>query len=92
MFGLRNMKGSCWVNATLQALFRIPQLQERYSQLNAEDTPADLALQKVFNTHGDGLPEFYKTVRTEDLPAGEDIGDAAHVVLEPIQEEVLDEG
>lgn len=49
--------------------------------MNAEDTPVDLALQKVFNTHGDGLPEFYKTVRTEDLPAGENIGDSHELLM-----------
>jgi uncharacterized UBP type Zn finger protein len=36
MFGLKNTRGSCWVNATLQALFRIPQVQKRYDALDIE--------------------------------------------------------
>lgn len=58
MFGLKNTNGSCWVNATLQALFRIPQLQARYDGLHAEDG-VDSALQRVYVSQGGrGLEEF----------------------------------
>lgn len=76
MFGLKNTRGSCWVNATLQALFRIPQVQKRYDALEADSgNPTDLAMNKIWSTQGDGLPEFYSAVRTPQLPAGENIGD-----------------
>lgn len=82
MFGLRNISGSCWVNATLQSLFRIPFLQERYDTLDAEATnDVDNALQKIWATHGGGLEEFYDTIRTDDMPAGEGIGDSHELLI-----------
>lgn len=81
MFGLTNTRGSCWVNATLQALFRIPELQDRFQNLKSE-TPLEQALERVYVSQGArGLPEFYEAVRTEDLPAGEDIGDSHELLL-----------
>ena len=37
-FGLRNQRGSCWVNAALQAIFRIPDVQKRFSEGNHDTT------------------------------------------------------
>jgi ubiquitin C-terminal hydrolase len=31
-FGLRNKNGSCWINAALQSVFRIPDLQDRFDE------------------------------------------------------------
>ena len=82
MFGLTNTGGSCWVNATLQALFRIPAAQDRYGNLNAEDTPVDLALQRVYTSQGSlGLSQLYEAIRTEDMPAGRGIGDSHELLM-----------
>lgn len=82
-FGLRNQRGSCWVNATLQALFRIPDVQTRYQTDGALDTsPIDVSLQEIWSTKGDeGLKSFYECVKTAVMPAGEGIGDS-HELLE----------
>jgi len=83
MFGLRNNSGSCWVNATLQALYRIPQVQQRYDALETDATnPVDMSMSKIWATHGEaGLSEFYDSVRTTDLPAGQGIGDSEELFL-----------
>jgi ubiquitin C-terminal hydrolase len=82
-FGLRNQRGSCWVNATLQAFFRIPDVQTRYIAEAALDTsPVDKSLQEIWCSKGDeGLKAFYECVRTAVMPAGEGIGDS-HELLE----------
>jgi uncharacterized UBP type Zn finger protein len=78
MFGLRNFRGSCWVNSCLQSVFRIPEVQERYnSQTFDKDNPIDECLCKIWNSKGEyGLKEFFDSVRTTFMPAGRDIGDA----------------
>ena len=83
MFGLQNIQGSCWVNATLQSLFRIPALQERYDELDADaKNPVDMALQTIWTTEGaKGLREFHESVRSEDMPAGQDIGDSHELLV-----------
>jgi uncharacterized UBP type Zn finger protein len=83
MFGLNNFRGSCWVNACLQAVFRIPEVQERYNrdEFDAEN-PVDKCLCRIWNSNGrDGLREFFDAVKTATLPAGEDIGDT-HELLQ----------
>ena len=81
-FGLRNQRGSCWVNATLQAVFRIPDVQTRYLAEAALDTPIDKSLKEIWCSKGDeGLRAFYDCVRTAVMPAGEGIGDS-HELLE----------
>ena len=82
-FGLRNQRGSCWVNATIQAVFRIPDVQTRYTAEAALDTsPVDKALQEIWCSKGDeGLKSLYDCVRTAVMPAGEGIGDS-HELLE----------
>uniref|UniRef100_A0A6C0J2L3 USP domain-containing protein n=1 Tax=viral metagenome TaxID=1070528 RepID=A0A6C0J2L3_9ZZZZ len=83
MFGLRNQSGSCWVNATLQAVFRIPDVQTRYSNSETDDTNAvDVSLEKIWASRGDdGLTDLYQCVKTTLMPAGEGIGDS-HELLE----------
>jgi len=83
MFGLRNFRGSCWVNACIQSIFRIPEVQQRYDADQADkENIIDICLQKIWKTKGeDGLKEFFESVKTENLPAGNDIGDS-HELLQ----------
>lgn len=82
MFGLANKHGSCWVNATLQALFRIPSVQERYDTMDAIATNAlDMALQRVWATRGSGLQDVYDAVKNEEMPAGDGIGDSHELLI-----------
>lgn len=77
MFGLRNFSGSCWVNACLQSLLRIPEVQERYTdETYDKDNPIDVALFKIWSTKGDGLKDFFDSVKTDAMPAGSNIGDS----------------
>jgi ubiquitin C-terminal hydrolase len=83
MFGLRNQRGSCWINATLQSIFRIPDVQQRFSDDEADDTnPIEMAMQEIWKTRGEeGLHDLYECVKTATMPAGEGIGDS-HELLE----------
>jgi uncharacterized UBP type Zn finger protein len=78
MFGLRNFRGSCWVNACLQTIFRIPDVQARYNVETFEkENMIDECLYKIWKSNGeDGLKELFQAVRTETMPAGNDIGDS----------------
>jgi ubiquitin C-terminal hydrolase len=76
MFGLRNFSGSCWVNACLQSLFRIPNLQ-----LNKEN-PIESCIQQILTSEGkEGLKEFFESVRTATMPAGQNIGDSHELLV-----------
>jgi ubiquitin C-terminal hydrolase len=82
MFGLRNKNGSCWINAAVQAVLRIPELQERFNE-NEEDSanPTETCLAEIWASKGDeGLKEFYECVRTTYMPAGEGIGDSHELI------------
>ena len=78
MFGLRNFRGSCWVNACLQGFFRLPEVQTRYSNNTYEKSNViDECLYKIYKSKGEeGLKDFFEAVRTETMPAGKDIGDS----------------
>ena len=78
MFPLNNYSGSCWVNACLQSLYRIPDVQKRYSHTEfAPENDIDKSLRKIWETQGrEGLKEFFETVRTATMPAGRGIGDS----------------
>ena len=78
MFGLNNYRGSCWVNAALQAFFRIPDVQQRYSAGEFErGNVIDECLCKLWRSKGEhGLREFFEAVRTDTIPAGLDVGDS----------------
>jgi ubiquitin C-terminal hydrolase len=83
MFGLHNYRGSCWVNTCIQAVFRIPEVQERYNT-DAFDKGniIDECLCKIWKTKGeDGLKQLFDAVRTEVMPAGNGIGDS-HELLQ----------
>jgi ubiquitin C-terminal hydrolase len=90
MFGLRNKNGSCWINAALQAVFRIPDLQTRFNE-NEEDTSnaVEVCLAELWASKGDeGLKAFYECVKTApNMPAGEDIGDS-HELIEFLADKV----
>ena len=83
MFGLRNKNGSCWINAALQAVFRIPDLQTRFNE-GQEDTriPVEVCLSEIWGSKGDeGLKAFYECVKVSPhMPAGEDIGDSHELI------------
>jgi ubiquitin C-terminal hydrolase len=89
MFGLKNYKGSCWVNACLQTIFRIPQIQERYNTDSANpENPIDVNLQKIWTSKGqDGLIEFFQNVHTKTMPAGSNVGDT-HELLQYIADKL----
>ena len=75
MFGLRNFRGSCWVNACLQGVFRVPETQKRYE--SEQENSTDSALQKIWSTKGEsGLEDFFETVKVARLPAGQNVGDS----------------
>lgn len=78
MFGLHNYRGSCWVNATLQSLFRFPDLQSRYNQKKLDkNNVIEQCLSSIWNSKGEhGLRDFFEAVRTDTMPAGIDIGDS----------------
>lgn len=83
MFGLHNYKGSCWVNACLQAIFRIPEVQKRYSQPKLEYLNIiDECVHKIYKSKGqDGLKDFFESVKTEKMPAGQGVGDSNELFL-----------
>lgn len=90
MFGLRNNHGSCWVNATLQAIFRIPEFQNHYTGDNdlSQYNSVERALEEIWVTKGDeGLKAFYEKIRGKDMPAGENIGDS-HELLQAVCDKV----
>jgi ubiquitin C-terminal hydrolase len=91
MFGLRNQHGSCWINAALQGILRIPDLQKKYSDKDLEitDNPVERALQEIWTTRGEeGLKDLYQCVKVSTkMPAGEDIGDS-HELLDFIWDKV----
>ena len=82
MFGLRNQRGSCWINAALQGVFRIPELQQRFKE-GEEDhkNPVEMCLSEIYGSRGDeGLKDFYQCVKTDTMPAGEGIGDSHELI------------
>jgi uncharacterized UBP type Zn finger protein len=78
MFGLHNFSGSCWVNACLQSIFRIPEVQERYnSGIYDRNNQIDEFLCKIWTSNGQtGLTDLFNSIRTETMPAGQGIGDS----------------
>ena len=83
MFGLRNKNGSCWVNAALQAVFRIPDLQSRFNEGEEDSSNAvEVCLSEIWGSKGDeGLKSFYDCVKvSRHMPAGDGIGDSHELV------------
>jgi len=83
MFGLQNFRGSCWVNACLQGIFRIPEVQQRYSSgIFDSGNALDECLCTIWKSQGkDGLKDFFQAVKTIHMPAGAGIGDS-HELLQ----------
>lgn len=71
------------MNACLQSLFRIPDVQARYTSGTFEKgNLVDECLCKIWLTKGeDGLKQFFEVVRTHTMPAGQGIGDS-HELLQ----------
>jgi ubiquitin C-terminal hydrolase len=83
MFGLRNKNGSCWINAALQAVFRIPDLQTRFREGDEDSSnPVETCLSEIWGSNGEeGLKSFYECVKTSSrMPAGDDIGDSHELI------------
>jgi len=90
MFGLRNYGGSCWLNACLQSVLRLPEIRERYSNLDPENTinAVDKSLLKICKTGGqEGLKELFDAISESntsesgskpayEMLAGKNIGDS----------------
>jgi ubiquitin C-terminal hydrolase len=78
MFGLNNYRGSCWINACLQGIFRFPEIQKRYNDnIFDKDNIIDQCLCKIWRSKGEtGLKDLFEAVRTETMPAGHGIGDS----------------
>lgn len=89
MFGLRNFRGSCWVNATLQCIFRIPEVQDRYNNKRQDESNnIDVALSVIWESKGRfGLQQFYNEVHSELMPAGRGTGDS-HELLQYLCDKV----
>lgn len=83
MFGLRNHRGSCWINACLQAVYRIPDVQQRYSSGTFDKTNIiDSCLFNIYKTKGeDGLKDLFDSIRTVTMPAGNGIGDSHELLI-----------
>lgn len=83
MFGLQNFRGSCWVNTCIQAVLRIPEVQQRYTEKKHDEKNfLDEALYKIWSTNGqEGLKYFFDSVKKDNLPAGQDIGDAHELLM-----------
>lgn len=71
------------MNACLQSIFRIPDVQARYTSGDFEKgNLVDECLCKIWKTKGeDGLKQFFDVVRTHTMPAGQGIGDS-HELLQ----------
>lgn len=82
-FGLRNKNGSCWINAALQSVFRIPDIQKRFrDEENDDDNPIEVCLSEIWGSKGDeGLKALYECIKIfPNMPAGEGIGDSHELI------------
>ena len=81
-FGLRNQRGSCWINAALQSVFRIPDIQQRFSEGDEDSSnPVETCLSEIWASKGDeGLKDLYSCIKTSTMPAGEGIGDSHELI------------
>lgn len=79
MFGLPNIRGSCWVNAALQALYAYPRMKEHKQD---ENNSIDTSFTEVYTSGGtNGLPDLFNFIRTSYIPAGHDIGDSHELIV-----------
>jgi ubiquitin C-terminal hydrolase len=79
MFGLPNISGSCWVNASLQGLFACPPVRDHSSD---ESNLVDKSFTEVYTSKGSsGLLDLFNFIRTSYIPAGHDIGDSHELIV-----------
>lgn len=87
MFGLKNYGGSCWLNACLQAILRIPDIKQRYDTLEEPLNSVDKSLQKLWKSGGqEGLKELFDSIHESntshtgnsayEMLAGKNVGDS----------------
>ena len=71
------------MNTCLQCIFRIPEVQQRYSgDTYDKNNLIDTSLYKIWSTQGgDGLLQFYQAVKSDLMPAGNGVGDS-HELLQ----------
>jgi ubiquitin C-terminal hydrolase len=83
MFGLTNFSGSCWVNACLQGIFRLPEVIDRYTKETYDkENMVDVSLNKIWNSKGKGgLKDFFLAAKTATMPAGQGIGDSNELLV-----------
>jgi ubiquitin C-terminal hydrolase len=63
MFGLKNYGGSCWLNACLQSILRIPEITSRYSTELETINSVDKSLYTISKTQGqDGLKDLFNAI------------------------------
>jgi ubiquitin C-terminal hydrolase len=90
MFGLNNYGGSCWLNACIQSLLRLPEVKSRYTSVETDMTlnSVDKSLSKIWKSSGkDGLKDLFdaisETNKSEsgskpayEMLAGKSVGDS----------------
>jgi uncharacterized UBP type Zn finger protein len=88
MFPLNNFGGSCWINACLQLVFRIPEVQTRYNSKEFDkDNVFDVCLCRLWNSKGsEGLKELFDAIcvsqkNISDMPAGRGTGDSHELFI-----------
>jgi ubiquitin C-terminal hydrolase len=83
MFGLKNYRGSCWVNACLQGIFMIPEVRKRYmTNAHDEENLIDKCLSIIFKSKGeDGLKQLFEVVKAKHINPGNDIGDSHELLM-----------
>lgn len=80
MFGLPNIRGSCWVNAALQGTFSCIRALN-HTQDDAT-IPVDICLTALFESKGkEHLKDFMDCIKTSYMPAGENIGDSHELLV-----------
>lgn len=79
MFGLPNVRGSCWVNSALQGIFACPSFKEHEVD---QTNPLDVCLTALYKSNGkEHLKDFMECVKTTYMPAGENIGDSHELLV-----------
>jgi len=83
MFGLHNIRGSCWVNGALQGLFAAPTLRKRFIADDVDpENPTEVALETVWRTKGtSGMKELFECIKTDYMPAGSNVGDSHELIV-----------
>jgi ubiquitin C-terminal hydrolase len=86
MFGLQNYGGSCWLNACLQSILRLPEIKARYSGDLVPINSIDESLQKIWKTQSEGLKDLFGAINSDpnaayEMLAGRNIGDSNEALV-----------